>query len=518
MSDWPKDPGTPERVLSELSTRFTGLPAGEINGEMQRALRELVECFGTERATLFEFSTDGTALRPIHSWARPPIEPYTNQFFQVELPWFCGRLLRGEVVQFERLPDDLPAEAVREREYLLRFNQRSVLTIPIAVGGRYLCALSIGTFAEYRSWPETTVMQVRTAGQILAGAIYRQRAEEELRGQIAEIRRLQGRLEAENAYLREEAGRATGFDEIVGQGPAIRKVLAQVAQVAPTSTAVLLLGETGTGKELLARAIHAQSTRASRALVTVNCAALPAALIESELFGHEKGAFTGATTAKVGRFELAHEGTLLLDEIGELPVELQPKLLRVLQGGQFERLGSNRTQRVDVRIIAATNRDLARAIAAGRFREDLYYRLGVFPITIPPLRDRAEDIPLLVWATIDRCQARLGRRIERVPKAVMDALTSYAWPGNVRELENVIERAMILSNGASLRLEQAFAAAGHGARSERLDRVEREHIVRVLERCGWRIDGRGHAAEALGLHPNTLRSRMQKLGIKRPAR
>jgi transcriptional regulator with GAF, ATPase, and Fis domain len=295
-------------------------------------------------------------------------------------------------------------------------------------------------------------------------------------------------------------------------------VLAQVAQVAPTSTTVLLLGETGTGKEVLARAIHAQSPRASRALVTVNCAALPAALIESELFGHEKGAFTGATSAKVGRFELAHEGTLFLDEIGELPVELQPKLLRVLQGGRFERLGSNRTQQADVRIIAATNRDLARAIVAGRFREDLYYRLGVFPIVVPPLRDRAEDIPLLVWATIERCQARLGRRIERVPKGVMEALMGYAWPGNVRELENVIERAMILSAGSALRLEQAFATPGHGTGADRLERVEREHIVRVLERHRWLIDGRGHAAEALGLHPNTLRSRMQRLGIKRPTR
>jgi transcriptional regulator with GAF, ATPase, and Fis domain len=253
----------------------------------------------------------------------------------------------------------------------------------------------------------------------------------------------------------------------------------------------------------------------------VNCAALPPTLIESELFGHEKGAFTGAVAAKIGRFELADGGTLFLDEIGELPLDLQPKLLRVLQAGEFERVGGSRTHRVDVRIIAATNRDLARAIAEGRFREDLYYRLSAFPIAVPPLRDRREDIPLLVWAIIERRQATLGRRIERVPQRVMDALARRAWPGNVRELENVIERALILSTGPTLALEEFFSASGGGSArpgADRLEHVEREHIRQVLERCQWRINGPGHAAELLGLHPNTLRSRMAKLGIRRPAR
>ena len=294
-----------------------------------------------------------------------------------------------------------------------------------------------------------------------------------------------------------------------------------MAQVAPTSSSVLLLGETGTGKELLARAIHDRSPRRTRALVTVNCAALPPTLIESELFGHEKGAFTGATAAKLGRFELADGATLFLDEIGELPLDLQPKLLRVLQAGEFERLGGTRTLRADVRIIAATNRDLARALAEERFREDLYYRLSVFPIAVPPLRDRREDIPLLVWAIIERRQAALGRRIERVPQRIMDALVRYAWPGNVRELENVIERALILSTDSTLRLEEPFAAGPRGVArpaGDRLEHVEREHILAVLERCDWRINGPGHAADVLGLHPNTLRSRMAKLGIRRPAR
>ncbi len=252
----------------------------------------------------------------------------------------------------------------------------------------------------------------------------------------------------------------------------------------------------------------------------MNCAALPATLIESELFGHEKGAFTGATARKLGRFELADGGTLLLDEIGELPIDLQAKLLRVLQDGEFERVGGTKTHKGDVRIVAATNRDLSRAMAEGRFREDLYYRLGVFPILVPPLRERREDIALLIWAIIERRQTGLGRRIERVPTRTMDALTRYAWPGNVRELENVVERALILSTGATLRLEEPFSgvtSATTARRSaDRLDHVEREHILRVLERCGWRIDGKGHAAEILGLQPSTLRSRMEKLGIRRP--
>jgi transcriptional regulator with GAF, ATPase, and Fis domain len=294
--------------------------------------------------------------------------------------------------------------------------------------------------------------------------------------------------------------------------------------VAPTDVAVLLLGETGTGKELLARALHERSPRSARPFLRVNCAAIPASLIESELFGHEKGAFTGALAARAGRFEAARGGSLFLDEIGELGIDVQAKLLRVLQDGTFERVGSSRTMRSDVRIIAATNRDLERAMAEGRFREDLYYRLNVFPIRLPPLRDRREDIPLLVWSIISRRQRALGRRITDVPKRAMQALTAYDWPGNVRELENVVERALVLSHGSTLQLEDPGgggawpAAAAPAARAPllALDDVEREHIRSVLERCGWRVNGAGNAAEMLGLHPNTLRFRMKKLGIARP--
>jgi transcriptional regulator with GAF, ATPase, and Fis domain len=354
-------------------------------------------------------------------------------------------------------------------------------------------------------------------GQILASAIHRQRAEAELRAQLAEIRQLQARLEAENVYLREEAEPAHGFTDIVGRSPALQAVLAQVTQVAPTPTTVLLLGETGTGKELLAHAIHDRSPRRDRALVKVNCAALPPTLIESELFGHEKGAFTGAMSARPGRFELADGGTLFLDEIAELPLDLQPKLLRVLQEGEFERVGGARTHKVDVRVVVATNRDLARAVREGRFRDDLYYRVAAFPVHVPALRERREDIPLLVWSIIERRQAALDRRIDTVPKRVMDALMHYDWPGNVRELQNVIERALIVSPGPALQIAEPPGAPTRST-PDRLDEVEREHILRVLERCGWRINGEGNAAAVLGLEPSTLRSRMQKLGIRRPAR
>ncbi|MFO1429771.1 MAG: sigma 54-interacting transcriptional regulator [Candidatus Competibacteraceae bacterium] len=349
----------------------------------------------------------------------------------------------------------------------------------------------------------------------------RRHIEESLRQALAEVSRLKTQLEAEHAYLQEEVKGAYDFEEIIGHSEALRRVLHQVEQVAATDASVLLLGETGTGKELIARAIHSRSPRKDRPLIKVNCAALPAPLIESELFGHEKGAFTGALTRKIGRFELADGGTLFLDEIGDLPLELQAKLLRVLQEGEFERLGSPRTVKVNARVISATNRELARAVTDGSFRSDLYYRLGVFPIHVPPLRERREDIPLLVWYFITTCQGRLGKTIEQVPKAVMEALTNYAWPGNVRELGNVIERAMILSPGPILALEPALgtiysAPAERRAVADNLAAVERAHILNVLAQCHGRIKGVGNAAERLGLHPNTLRSRMKKLGIGRP--
>ena len=308
-------------------------------------------------------------------------------------------------------------------------------------------------------------------------------------------------------------------DDIVGDGDAMRSVLARIDQVAPTDATVLLCGETGTGKELLARAVHARSPRRDRPFVVVNCAAMPAALIESELFGRERGAFTGAYATQVGRFELAHRGTIFLDEIGELPIEVQPRLLRVLQEGQVERLGNPRTVDVDVRVVAATNRDLGEEVREGRFRRDLYYRLNVFPITLPSLRQRREDIPELVRYFVDRLGRALRRPIDVIPDDVMSAFQAHDWPGNVRELENVIQRAIIVSKGGTLTARELWPTGTEMASPDgggTLVDIERRHIVRVLSGLRWRIEGPGGGAQLLGMKPSTLRSRMMKLGIVRP--
>ena len=357
----------------------------------------------------------------------------------------------------------------------------------------------------------------------------RKQAEEELRRANEELRELKRQLEDENVQLVEEIGRVQGFDEIIGTSASLRHVLRQMEQVAQSNASVIITGETGTGKELVAHGIHRSSPRRRAAMVTLNCAALPPTLIESELFGHEKGAFTGASVRRVGRFELAHRGTIFLDEIGDLPLDLQAKLLRVLESGDCQRVGSSETFKVDVRVLAATNRPLEQEIEKGTFRLDLFYRLSVFPIHIPPLRERREDIPLLASYLVEKKAARMGKVFNRIPRDVLDQLSQYDWPGNVRELENVIERAVILSPGPVLTLADTPGSvpggrpANHaGAPSEddghdwTLEQAERDHIIRVCTACGWKVKGPGGAADKLGLNASTLYFRMKKLGIVRP--
>ena len=340
----------------------------------------------------------------------------------------------------------------------------------------------------------------------------------ELRTALSEIKTLKDRLEAENIYFRHENKMKHRFEHIIGQSDGLKYVLYRAEQVAPANTTVLILGETGTGKELIAAAVHNMSPRKERPLITVNCAALPGNLIESELFGREKGAFTGADTRQVGRFEIAHGSTLCLDEIGELPLELQAKLLRVIQHNEFERLGSSQTIKVDVRIVATTNRNLEDEVRKGRFRQDLYYRLNVFPITVPPLRQRKDDIPLLVQSFIKRYSRKLGKQITSIQKETLKALQDYPWPGNVRELESIIERAVILCPGSVLQLADKLEISSPLLSStvRTLEETERNQILQILSETRWRIEGEDGAAVILGLHPSTLRARMHKLGIVRP--
>jgi len=392
----------------------------------------------------------------------------------------------------------------------------SSVAVPLSVNGHILGVVSFNLVGRERRWRTDEVHRLRVLATAFANVLARQQSDETLQQTLAQVKKLGDQLNAENVYLRREVRERLGTALIVGKSPAILRVLDQIEQVAGTDSTVLLLGETGTGKELLATQIHESSSRRARPLVRVNCAAIPATLIESELFGREKGAFTGALSKQVGRFELAERSTIFLDEIGDLLPDVQVKLLRVLEERQIERLGSPKPIHVDVRIIAATHRNLPQRIAEGSFRDDLFYRLNVFPIEVPPLRERVEDIPLLVWRFVEELSKTLGKRIDAISKDSMTALQQYSWPGNIRELRNVVERGMILATGKRLSLPLPAAAAGAPAkRAVKLVDLEKEHIRSVLETTGWRIRGAGGAAERLGLKATTLETRMAKLGLKR---
>jgi formate hydrogenlyase transcriptional activator len=399
-------------------------------------------------------------------------------------------------------------------QHLIAQGVKAFCSVPLLSHDRALGALNVGRLSEDPFIPEDTELLGEVAKQI-AIAVENSLAF----GQVVERA---NKLTEEKLYLQDQIRTEYNFEEIIGQSAALKGILEQVQTVAPTDSTVLILGETGTGKELIARAIHSLSARRERALVKVNCAAIPTGLLESELFGHEKGAFTGAIAQRVGRFELAHKGTLFLDEVGDIPLELQPKLLRVLQEQEFERLGSTRTLRVDVRLVAATNSHLANKVDEKQFRSDLYYRLNVFPVLIPPLRERREDIPLLVRYFAQKYAQRMKKPINTIPATAMAALTKYQWPGNVRELENFIERAVILSRGPELTVplsefkQQTTAASADSPGSvATLEKANREHILRVLGETNWVIGGPTGAAARLGMKRTTLQSLMRRLGIAR---
>lgn len=502
-----------EHALAGLSGKFINLPASQVDQEITAGLQLLVEALDTDRASLGQIEPLTGDLVVTHSYARPGIPPFGERIPKTALPWFVEHVRTGRIVNAPS-PDDLPNEAVREREYAKIFGIKSNLAVPIRVIGEVVGGISTSAFRQSHQWDDYVVSRFLEVADIFGNALARKRGDEELQKATAEIQDLKHKLQQQNTYLRQEIDREYPDVAMVGSGQVMRRVLEKAEKVAKTDAAVLILGETGTGKELLARTIHGMSKRRQNPMVKVNCASLPATLIESELFGREKGAYTGALAREIGRFELADKSTLFLDEIGELPMELQPKLLRVLQEGEFERLGSSKTIRADVRIIAATNRNLQALVQDGKFREDLFFRLNVFPISIPPLRDRPEDIPAITYYLLRDLAKRFGINIEQVHPSTLRDFQRYSWPGNVRELRNVIERNLILNSGPVLRAELSDLDT-HKAELRRLEEIEVEHLRKVLHSTHWRIRGRGGAAEILGLKPTTLEARMKKLSISR---
>src|SRR5262245_58492311 len=509
-----------DRLIAELSSTLIVVEGDHVNAAVDDALRRAGESLDVDRCLLIECIDHNATVDAVFHWSRPALGPIEGEGdvapFKTLLDGWQGA---QDTLAFERVPEDLPVDvlAAMADDAVPRITMTSAVVVRVTVPGidGVTCLLAVGLVAEHRLWPAGVVEHVRVIAGLLAAALARRRGQQALHQSQLEIARLRAQLDDND-----EAPRAAiaGFDDIVGNSPALRTALGLLQEVASTDSTALLLGETGTGKELFAKALHMRSSRRQFPIVSVNCAALPPTLIESELFGHERGAFTDAVAQRQGRFELAHRGTLFLDEIGDLPLELQAKLLRVLQEGEFERVGAARTRKVDVRIVAATHRDLGQAVSAGDFREDLYYRLNVFPIRLPPLRERREDIPALVWSIIRKRQRAMHRAVTRVPQSVMDALQRHPWPGNIRQLENVVERALIHSTGDTLvlvpdDLEEVETTTVADATS--LSAIERAHIEKILRECGWRINGAGNTAERLGMHPNTLRFRMKKLGIVR---
>jgi len=517
-----------ERLLSEVSAKYINLPINQIENDARSDFGRLSRLLDVDRCVLHLPGPEGTDwMAPAYAWEKTawwPDEDVVRAMFDLpkvekdvieDLRYLSDKWSKGEVYRVN-YPDELTEDAQKTKRVNALLGMKSVIAVPIMLSGATAGCLAVGTTRTSRIWPDEIVPKLRLFGEVFINALARKRSEESLRAALDQVKQLKEHFEADYKYLREEINLGHDFQDIIGSSHALREVLSAVRRVAPVDATVLLLGETGTGKGLFARAIHNASGRRDRPLIQVNCAALAPTLIESELFGHEKGAFTGAHTRKIGRFELARDTTLFLDEIAELPLDLQAKLLRVLQEGEFERVGGTMTIKTNARVIAATNRDLQKEVDAGRFRPDLWYRLNVFPIRIPALSDRLEDIPDYVSFFVNKYGKRLGKKFDRISQKSIAALQRYSWPGNVRELENLVERAVITSPGEKLEIDIPVSQSGHLKKMKSLRETECDHILEVLEHTYWKIEGRNGAASILGLKPSTLRQRMKKLGIQRP--
>ncbi len=506
-----------QELLTELCLEFVNSPPDKVDGRIEYCLKRLVEVLGHDRTSLRRYVQKGSQLVATHWWAAEGTQFPPKALLNNKVPYLIETLMSGKVFVFSTLKD-LPNKAHVDRKWFETIGQKSALAIPLCTAGSVIGGMTFGSFAAERNWPHPLVRRLEIFGEIVAKAIARRENDREMVKELWKGHAPRKTLQDDIIHPSQEIRLRSRTKKIVGRSRAIEKVLEVAKQVARTDTTVLITGETGTGKELLAHAIHNWSSRKNRRMVAVNCSALPSTLIESELFGRERGAFTGACSKEIGRFELADGSTLFLDEIGDLPLEAQPRLLRVIQHGKFERIGSPRTVQVDARIIAATNKDLASAAATGTFRKDLYYRLNVFPIVLPALRCRSEDIPELVWSFVKELEQEMGKRIERIPSTAMKELQDYSWPGNIRELRNTIERAMVMSTGPTLNVTVPRDPESQCTDFEALalEEMEKKHILRVLATTGGRVKGSGGAAQILQMNPSTLFSRMRKLGIKAP--
>jgi transcriptional regulator with GAF, ATPase, and Fis domain len=511
-----------EKMVSGFSSEFINLPADSVDSKIEDALKEIALLEGADRSYFFQFNPDRTEFTISHIWWKSEgivsDQVHRGMIVESRFPWLSQNLTSGQDVIVQDVEILAREGSQPEYEYCREIGIQSFLILPMQVEDSPLCAIGLDAIHAKILWNIETIDRLRVFGEVLTNAIARKHSENKLITAIDEIASLKEMLEAEKTYLQEEIRLEHNFDNIIGQSDALKYVLYQVEQVASTDVPVLILGETGTGKELIARAIHKLSPRNGKTITKLNCAALPANLVESELFGHEKGAFSGAVSRQYGRFELANDSSIFLDEIGEFPIQLQAKLLRVLENGEYERLGSSVTLRSNARVIAATNRDILQAVRSGRFREDLYYRLKVVAFTLPPLRKRKSDIPLLIKWYTDKLSRKLGRTPVKINQSNMNALMNYDWPGNIRELKHMVESALITSGGDRMKIDlpKSETKDHDNDNFQSLMEMERNYITRVLSAKEWKISGENGAAETLQMHPNTLWARMKKFGIRKP--
>ena len=524
-----------EHLLSEVSATYINLPARELEKVLKEDFARLNKALGVDVSILYVTSDDSETFRaakaliwfldethesnrPMRQWLQQNPSINSDHFKYLFRKWN-----RGEATPWQ-LNQEIPGEAKGERQVSIDRNIKSALGVPIRFAGSVKGVINIATTRANKDLPEELIPRLRLFGEVFFNALMRKESEEKLQDALTEIKKLKQRVEADYFYLREEVDLdlKRDFSGVVGKSDALKKILIKVKQVAPTHASVLLLGETGTGKGLIARAIHNASELRNRPFMQVNCAALVPGLVESELFGHEKGAFTGASTRRQGSFEAARGTTLFLDEIGELPLEQQPKLLRVLEEGEFNRVGSSKTIHTDARVIAATSRDLEKEVVEGKFRQDLWYRLNIFPIFIPPLRSRMEDIPLFVAYFVEKYGKWAGKKFETIPVESIRALQNYHWPGNIRELRNTIERAVITSSAGNLHIEAPATGIDFTQDIEPLQhaagKAKREQVMRALVKSNWVIEGPKGAARLLGMSGSNLRYYLRKYNIKRPAK